>query len=120
LADARRILPVRASAATPDARRGGAVSLSRPPAPADETAADLWDDSPVAAVFAVLTVVAVGILAFGAAYALAPLLWPGGSTGLEVLRAVLALVIAFVGGPPVIYLQSSALRRLTAEWKRRR
>jgi hypothetical protein len=80
--------------------------------PAEETAAELWGDSPVAAVFALLSLVAVGILAFGAGHVLAPHVWHGNPAGFGAVRAALSLGIAFVAGPSIILLLSSAFRRL--------
>lgn len=89
------------------------------PVPAEETATDLWDDSPLAAPFAVLSLVSVGILAFGAAHVLAPLVWHENAAGLGFVQAGLALLLAFAVGPLVILLLASAFRRLTAERQHR-
>ena len=90
------------------------------PVRAEEPSAKLWDDSPVSAMFTVLSFVAVGILAFGAGQVLAPLVWRGGPAGLGVVTAVFTLVIAFIAGPGVNLLLASAFRRLMEAWVRHR
>jgi len=89
------------------------------PVPAEDTADELWDDSPLAALFAVLSLLAVGILAFGAGHVLASVVWRGDPAAIGVVRSALALLLGLVGGPPVIGLLSSAFRRLTEAWRHR-
>jgi hypothetical protein len=64
-------------------------------------------------VFAVLSLLAVGILAFGAGHVLATFLCRGHPAAIGVAQIGLALLAALVAGPPVIGLLSSAFRRLT-------
>ncbi|MEU8814322.1 hypothetical protein [Actinoplanes sp. NPDC048796] len=89
------------------------------PRPAEEANAELWDGSPAAALFALVSLAAAGILAFGAGYALGPVVWHGDESGLGPARAVLTLLIAFVAGPAIILLLSSAFRRLSSAWRHR-
>ncbi len=89
----------------------------RAPVPAKE-AAEVWDGSRAATVFAVASLAAVGVLAFGAGQVLAPLVWHGDPDNLGLVRAVLALIIAFVAGPTVILLLLSAFRHLNEAWHR--
>jgi hypothetical protein len=71
----------------------------------------------MAALTAVATLLAVGLLAVGAGHLLAPLVWHGGSTGLGVVRALIALTAAFSVGPLIILVLSAAFRRLERVWR---
>lgn len=60
-----------------------------------------------------VSLLVVGVLAVGASDAISGLLWTGGPVGLGVVRAALALGLAFVIGPVVLLLLLQAFLLLS-------